>query len=421
MVNRVLFDVILHAIQSLPEILEKFLAMTWRMCVFQKRNKFIGIMKTIIVLCFCVVWAGCKRNVQSGSENAEINCLPLQETSLIDDLAPFVDTMICVVPEHLLPSPLCKMLIDETGNMYMLGFRGDLLTLTPDGQKYRHFVNQGRARNEYIKINDIALRTQPKELLVLDEGKVISLGIDDTLSVKTFDTPAGIPFDALAPAGEKNSWLFAAYPKDGEDINEQNDCLLKLVNEKGEVLEEMLKREDFTFTLMNITQSVNNVYYLRPQNASQIFYQLGQDTLISRYKINFGDRNIPARYYFNVADKDIVAYMRAPYFKQLSFAHETRNHFYFKCAGADAIEYNFLIDKRNPQQGISWMNRDQTTDLYIIGADETYFYTVFNRLQAEEYDKTKESNLLYRCIMQYIDSNAVFRDSDEIIVKIAFR
>ncbi len=378
-------------------------------------------MKTIIILWVCIVWVGCKRNAQLSDENAEINCLPLQETSLINDLAPFVDTMICVVPEHFLPSPLCKMLIDETGNMYLLGFRGDLLTLTSDGQKYRHFVNKGRARNEYIKINDIALRKQPKELLILDEGKVIGLGIDDTLSVKTFNTPAGIPFDALAPAGEKNTWLFAAFPKEGEDMNERDDCLLKLVNEKGEVLKEVLKHEDCTFSLMNITQSANNVYYLRPQNANQIFYQLGQDSLIPRYKIDFGEQSIPSRYYFDVADSDIAAYMHAPYFKQLSFAHETKNHFYFKCAGADAIEYNFLIDKRNPHQGISWMNRDQTADLYIIGADETYFYTVFNRLQAEEYNKTQESNPLYRCIMQYIDSNAVFKNSDEIIIKIAFR
>lgn len=82
--------------------------------------------------------------------------------------------MICIVPETLIPSPLCKMLTDENGNMYMLGFRGDLITLTPEGKKFRHFVNKGRARNEYVKINDIALRKEPKELLILDETKVLS-------------------------------------------------------------------------------------------------------------------------------------------------------------------------------------------------------------------------------------------------------
>ena len=172
---------------------------------------------------------------------------------------------------------------------------------------------------------------------------------------------------------------------------------------------------------MNITQSADNVYYLRPQNANQIFYQLGQNSLVPRYKIDFGDQNIPSRYYFDVADNDMAVYMRAPYFKQLSFAHETKNHFYFKCAGVDALEYNFLFDKRDPRNGISWINRDQTSDVYIIGADETYFYIVFNKYQVEQYNKTKENNILYRYIMQSLNGDVVFKNSDEIIIKIAFR
>ena len=378
-------------------------------------------MKIIVVFLVFIAFLGCKRNVRVIDENAEVNYVPLKECSFIDDLIPYIDTMICIVPETLIPSPLCKMLTDENGNMYMLGFRGDLITLTPEGKKFRHFVNKGRARNEYVKINDIALRKEPKELLILDETKVLSFGIDDTLSFRTFNIPGGIPFDALAPAGEKNSWLFSDFPKDSKDMDGTNDYLLKLVNEKGEILDEMLPREDCTFSLMNITQSADNVYYLRPQNANQIFYQLGQNSLVPRYKIDFGDQNIPSRYYFDVADNDMAVYMRAPYFKQLSFAHETKNHFYFKCAGVDALEYNFLFDKRDPRNGISWINRDQTSDVYIIGADETYFYIVFNKYQVEQYNKTKENNILYRYIMQSLNGDVVFKNSDEIIIKIAFR
>ena len=113
--------------------------------------------------------------------------------------------------------------------------------------------------------------------------------------------------------------------------------------------------------------------------------------------------------------------MRAPYFKQLSFAHETRNHFYFKCAGDNAIEYNFLLDKRNPRNGIGWINRNQSSDLYIAGVDETYFYIVFNKYQAEQYDETKELNPLYRYIMQFLESHTVFNNSVEIIIKIELR
>lgn len=112
--------------------------------------------------------------------------------------------------------------------------------------------------------------------------------------------------------------------------------------------------------------------------------------------------------------------MNAPYFKQLSFAHETESHFYFKCAGEGAVEYNFLMDKRKPHKGIAWMNRDKSSDVYVIGADDRFFYVVFNKRQAEEYDGSKESNLLYRYIVQTIDSGVVFKDSDEVIVKLSF-
>ncbi len=378
-------------------------------------------MKTIILVLLCLSIFGCKSQVKNDSEGAAIVFSPLKEVAWVEDLTPWVDTLFCVIPESLIPTPLFKMLIDASGNMYMLGFRGDLISLTPDGKKFRHFANRGRARNEYVKINDIALRKQPSELLILDEVKVISFGIDDSLSFKTFNTPVGLAFDALAPAGEKNCWLFSAFPKDSEDIEAGNDCLLKLVDEKGEILKEALKREDCTVSLMNITQSADNVYYLKPQDAGQLFYQLGADSLFPRYKIDFGDRNIPARYYYDAVDSDMAAYMRSPYFKQPGFAHETKTHFYFKCAGPDALEYNFLMDKRKPGGGIGWINRDHSSNLYIIGSDEDYFYIIFNKHELEEYDETKVTNLLYRYIVQSLGEGDVFKDSDEVIVKMAFR
>ena len=80
-----------------------------------------------------------------------------------------------------------------------------------------------------------------------------------------------------------------------------------------------------------------------------------------------------------------------------------------------------MFDKRDPRNGISWINRDQTSDVYFIGADETYFYIVFNKYLVEQYNKTKENNILFRYIMQSLIGDVVFKNSDEIINKIAFR
>lgn len=381
------------------------------------------IRKTFTICLVCIAIIGCKNNTKTTNGNANFTYSPLTETTFIDNLAPYIDSTTYIIPEILIPSPICKTLIDNNKNIYLLGFRGDLATLTPEGKRFRHFTNKGRARNEYHKINDIALRSYPHELLILDETKVLCFSIDDTSSFKTINIPHGIPFDAIAPSGERNYWLFSAFPKDSKNLTENKDYLLKLIDDKGNILKEKLKREDWTFSIMNITQSANNTYCLRPQNTNHIFYQLGQDTIYPHYKIDFGNQNIPARYYFTTADNNITNYMQAPYFKQPSFAHETEKHFYFKCAGPNAIEYNFLMDKKHPDKSIGWINRDQTSDLYIIGADNIFFYIIFNKYQAEQYleNPEKRTNPLYSYIMQTLDCNAAFKNSDEIIIKLAFQ
>lgn len=57
----------------------------------------------------------------------------------------------------------------------------------------------------------------------------------------------------------------------------------------------------------------------------------------------------------------------------------------------------------------------------MIGADDRFLYVVFNKHQAEVYNDSKETNLLYRYIVQTIDTGVVFKDSDEVIVKLSFK
>ena len=369
----------------------------------------------IIILLFCVFILGCKQTSKSLEQGAQVKFIPLKEASFVEDLAPFVDTLLYIEPECPLPSPLSKMLVDRDGGMYMLGFDGQMLALTSEGKKYKNLVGHGRANNEYVRVSDIALRQTPKELLVLDEDKVLVVGLDDSVVVKNFRIPDNIPFDGIAPAAEGHYWLFSAFPRS------EDNYLLRLIDEEGRMLSKVLEGVDLTVSFMNITQSANNIYYLKPQSSEQIFYQLEQDSLIPRYEVDFGDKSIPERYYFDVTKNDMAQYMNAPYFKQLSFAHETKNHFYFKCAGENAVEYNFLMNKRKPYSGIAWINRDKSSDIYVIGADDRFLYVVFNKHQAEVYNDSKETNLLYRYIVQTIDTGVVFKDSDEVIVKLSFK
>lgn len=149
--------------------------------------------------------------------------------------------------------------------------------------------------------------------------------------------------------------------------------MLYLIDNAGRSISEEIPREDCTFSIGNITQSYGNTYYLRPQNNKHIFYQLTPDGVVPKYRIDFKEKTIPDRYYFESAKEDIYAYMTSPFFKLPIYLHETATQLVFNAAGTDAVEHNFLYDKEH-NKGIRWQTTKGDPTIRISASDKTSFY-----------------------------------------------
>lgn len=232
---------------------------------------------------------------------------PLDETLEIDDLTPYIEKMELIKiadDERLLFSDVAKMLVDSAGCFYILDYTGNLVTMTPEGTFYKQLSNKGRASGEYIGIEDIALTD--KELIILDGPKVRIFNIEDPAQYKVIDINLKNPCDAIAPGGSGKLYLFSAFPENIEDVYKEKDYLLYELYADGEIKTASIRRTDCTFSMSNISQSCGNTYYLRPQNNLNIFYKLENEAPRAAYRIDFQDRNIPDRYFFESAGEDIM-------------------------------------------------------------------------------------------------------------------
>ena len=332
---------------------------------------------TAMALCLS---GGCK---ETNSRYDNISTFtPLAETKEIRDLSPYIEDMEMVKvadDDRLLMSDVSKMLLDRSGNMYILDYMGNLVTMKPDGTFYRQIANRGRASNEYIGISDIALTD--RALIVLDGPHVRFFDLHDSACGKTVDIPVEAPCDAVAPCGEDSIYLFSAFPANIKDAAKEKDDLLYKVDAEGDIVSTDITRHDCTFSMSNISQSRVHDYYLRPQDNGHIFYRLGSDKIEAAYRIDFQDKTIPERYYFKKADEDIMTYMMSNYYKLPMDLHETDTHLYFHAAGPGASDCIFLYDKRS-MSGIRWESApgEVTVPVPVLSSDSEWFYTIFPEL-----------------------------------------
>lgn len=270
-------------------------------------------MKIIVcTLCALAVVAsiGCGRRIAPNSAEAEILLRPLEQTQKVDDISPWVDAVEFVRIEdddRTLFSAVVKMLLDDNGNIFLLDGQGRIVALKPDGTFLTTVARQGRANNEYLNISDVAV--SEREFMILDGQKVKCFDLAGRSHSRTIDIPVGLPFDALAPDGEGGVYLYSAFPLDPSESRSDGDSLLYRISSDGQLVERYLRRTDCTLSLNNISQSSCGEYVLRPQDSNHVFYRLTADGIVPAYRVDFGDGNIPHRYYFDAAGEDLMAYI----------------------------------------------------------------------------------------------------------------
>ncbi len=336
-------------------------------------------MRHIIILP-CIVMtallAACGSRIAPRDAEGGIVLKPLEQTRKVDDISPWVDAVEFVRiadDERTLFSTVVKMLLDDSGNIFLLDDQGRIVALKPDGTFLRTVARQGRANNEYISVSDIAVAGP--EFMILDGSTVKCFDLSDPSGVRSIDIPVSVPCDALAPDGDGGVYLFSAFSLDPAENRSDADSLLYRVSAEGDLVGSYLRRTDCTLSLNNISQSSCGEYMLRPQDGNHIFYRLTADGIVPAYRVDFGDENIPYRYYFDVAGEDLMSYIMSPYYKMPMELHETASHLFFRVAGPEAREVSVVYDSGS-STGIMWENAPSDMQMQILGSDGKWFYAI---------------------------------------------
>lgn len=363
-------------------------------------------------MCCCA----CKRQIVLSDVDASAILTPLQHAPLLDRIDNVVDAVNFTKiadDERTYTSVVTKILLDRDKNMHMLDDNGNLVAIKPDGTFLTTIARRGRAGNEYLNISDIAI--SDKEFMILDGSKVKCFDLSDLSQIRIINIPVKVPCDALAPDGADGVYLFSAFPKDYADTRVDNDFLLYRISPNGELVDQYIRREDNTVSLNNISQISIGEYSLRPQSSSHVFYRLTKDGIVPGYKIDFEEKNIPHRYFFDSADEDLGTYIMSPYYKLPMEMHETASHVFFRIAGPQASEISIVYDKRSGK-GIRWKNEPYDMQMQILASDGEWFYAIMPELAESD----EQHGPFFRYVYNALQKQEMSADKHSYVVKIRF-
>lgn len=363
------------------------------------------MLNKIIPIITLVLFASC--TTKNNEDNVERVLKPLEETELISDMSQYVTSVDFLPVSNDIPlAPIKKALITQDGNMVLCDMANQLVLLNKDGSVSK-IADKGRAATEYSSLGDIALCGD--YLMILDNDKVKYFNLSDKNDIKVVDLPKGIPFDAIAPSGASGVFAYSAYPgipQEGETY------LLYNVTPNNDYVP-LLKQEDYTTTLFNISQSCNNDYFLRPQDSNHIFYKLTSSGIVPVYKIDFEEQNIPSRYYYSVQE-DMGKFMMSEYYKLPMELCQTKSHLFFHCCGPNAVDHNFIYSL-NGKSGIHWISEQMDFIAKVIGADKEHIYVFYSTIDSTD------SNV--GVLTKYINQEFAKRSmtGESFIVKLKFK
>lgn len=342
-----------------------------------------------IILLQCAVMtallAACGSRIAPRDAEGGIVLKPLEQTQKVDDISPWVDAVefVRIADDgRALFSAVVKMLLDDSGNIYLLDDQGRIVALAADGGSLTEVAQEVCDNEGCHFISDMAL--SDSELLILEGNEIIRFELADLSHVRREKVPVDLPCDALAPDGKGGIYLFSAFPKTLPELPQGNNVtkvlagdefMLYRISADGVVAEQYIPRTDCTLSLNNISQSSCGEYMLRPQDGNHIFYRLTADGIVPVYRVDFGDENIPYRYYFDVAGEDLMSYIMSPYYKMPMELHETASHLFFRVAGPEAREVSVVYDSGS-STGIMWENAPSDMQMQILGSDGKWFYAI---------------------------------------------
>ncbi len=350
---------------------------------------FMGLLVVAVVI-------GCINNNQE-----DIPVYSISEAPEASDISDYIEEIEFIPINDSLPfGVVSKILLTAKGDFLLLDATGQILLFEDNCSKVRQPAMKGRASNEYVSASDIALRGDT--LIILDNQTIHYFPIYDKEESSSFSLNLKSPCDAVAPFGTNGVYVFSSFAPKFRDNKTTGDPLLFAVDGSGRLVKEFLDREDCTFSLFNITQSSGNKYFLRPQNNENVFYLLGEDGIYPFLKADFGQKNIPARFFYKKADEDIGAYMSSDYYKLPLDLYQTKNYVYFRCAGPRADDVSFVFE-RNTHKGFRWTTSPNDGDIRFLASNDSSFLMIFNYMV----DNEKNHGPMFKAISSFAEQHQI--------------
>lgn len=328
--------------------------------------------RTALMFMAMLMLASCANQTSGNEASIEEEAVVPSLSEDISDVVSIVD--VRPIDESVLFAGVSKLLNAGQGNLFILDSRGAIISLNGDGQQGPLKLTRGRASNEYVSASDICYIDG--KLCVLENARIKVFDIYDTHKNFQIDlTGLDDPADALAVVPGDRFYLFSAFSMSSRSDKKGRGYTLRMIDRDGHLISESIPREDCTFSMNNISQSGDNTYYLRPQNSESIFYRLEKDGPVPAFKVDFGDKAMPARYFYDAAGEDIGAYMLSDYYKLPMDYHETGDYIYIRFCGSQASECS-MVYSRKSKKCIAWQNTREDSAFRILGSDKDGFILI---------------------------------------------
>lgn len=338
----------------------------------QARNTATALMAVLIL-------AAC-------TNQASRNEVPAEEEAVVASLSADISDVVSVVgvqpvDESVLFAGVSKMLSDGQGGFYILDSKGSIISLDKNGHSGPLKLTRGRASNEYVSASDICY--VDGKLCVLENSRIKVFDIDGSGNCFQVNlTWLKEPVDAISATSDGKFYAFSAFSMNPRDDKRGRGNTLRLIDGDGRLISEDIPREDCTFSMNNISQSKGNTYYLRPQNSESAFYRLEEDGPVPAFKVNFGNKAMPARFFYDSAGEDIGTYMMSDYYKLPMDFHDTDDYVYCRFCGSQASECS-LIYSRKSGKCIAWKNSNEDSGFRVLCSDKDNFILIPENIDGE--------------------------------------
>lgn len=308
---------------------------------------------------------------------------------------------------------------------------GNLLVFDAGGRFERALGRTGRGPGEYVSLADACVDASGREVLAASMDKVLRYDVATGEFLGEI-RPEGFErrlIEEISPVPGGGFALFVANPSEPGDFATDHYCI-SVFDSRGRAVRQLYLRQDFIVPTSMIgacqfSRSWDGGTLVRPQEGENILWRLDARGLSPECGIHFGDRNVPHRHFLDFGADAWVGFMRmwrSDYFKAPMFVHDTRRLLFFSAAGPQAVQYDFLIDRRSGK-GIRWrMPADdggRFETMYCMASDEKSLYWVYS-----DYGECPDSDPAMHPLHRYLREHGapvLPEDANPVLVRVRFK